>query len=231
MTWLRVGQVGGYETSAIPTTPPRVQARQAKTGTPKAAIFFIEDENVPTDMETQQLRGESMDLEVLDEADRMPTKPTFEANDDKLTYEIRMIEYDALMNLHLFYMQLKKLDEKSKPKPATMTIPSNKTYATVDIKKTKNYYRVLAEDKPADADEESDDETTYVEPLSNNNTTTTKRETTAGAAARTTASASAWTTAAAAATTKDPALQTKRQTTARAAARTTAAAAANTKLR
>ena len=105
MTWLRVGQVGGDETPAIQPTPPRVQALQAKTGTPKAAIFFIEDENVPTDMETQQLRGESTGSEVLDKADRMPTKPTFGTNDDKLTYKIRMIEYDALMNLHLFYMK------------------------------------------------------------------------------------------------------------------------------
>ena len=137
MTWLRVGQVGGYETSAIPPTPPRVQARQAKTGTPKAAIFFIEDENVPTDMETQQLRGVSTGSEVLNEADRMPTKPTFETNDDKWTYEIRMIEYDALVDLHRFYMQLKKDDEKSKPKPATMTIPANKMYATADIKKQR----------------------------------------------------------------------------------------------
>ena len=55
MTWLKVGQGDGNETSAIPPTPPRVQARQAKTGTPNAAIFFIEDENIPTDMETQQL--------------------------------------------------------------------------------------------------------------------------------------------------------------------------------
>ena len=70
-----------------------------------------------------------------------------------------------------------------------MTIPANKMYATADIKKSKNYYRVLAEDKPADTNEESDDETIYVEPFGNNNTTTTKRETTAGAAARTTASA------------------------------------------
>ena len=76
----------------------------------------------------------------------MPTKPTFETNDDKLTYEIRMIEYDALMDLHLFYMQLKKDDEKSKPEPATMTISANKMYATAEIKTTKNYYRVLAEE-------------------------------------------------------------------------------------
>ena len=88
-------------------------------------------------------------------------------------------------------MQLKKDNEKSKPKLATMKIPANKMYATADMNKTKNYYRVLAEDEPADADEESDDETIYVEPLGNNNTTTTKRETTAGAAARTTAAASA----------------------------------------
>ena len=53
-------------------------------------------------METQQLRGESAGSEVLDEADIMPTKPIFETNDDKLTYEIRMIEYDALVDLHLF---------------------------------------------------------------------------------------------------------------------------------
>ena len=102
MTWLRVGQVGRDETPAIPPTPRAVQARQAKTGTPKAAIFFIEDENVPTDMETQQLWGESTGSEVLNEADRRPTKPTFGTNDNKLTYKIRMIEYDALMGLHLF---------------------------------------------------------------------------------------------------------------------------------
>ena len=139
MTWLRVGQVGRDETPAIPPTPRRVQARQAKTGTPKAAIFFIEDENVPTDMETQQLRRESTGSEVLDEDDRIPTKPTFETNDNKLTYEIRMIEYDALIDLHIFYMQLKKDDEKGKPKPATMTIPAIKMYSMADIEKTKNY--------------------------------------------------------------------------------------------
>ena len=44
-----------------------------------------------------------------------------------------MIEYDALMDLHLFYMQLKKDDEKSKPKPATMTIPANKMYETAEV--------------------------------------------------------------------------------------------------
>ena len=133
MTWIRVGQGDGIETSAIRPTPPRVQARQAKIGTPKAAIFFIEDENVPTDMETQQLWGVSTGSEVLDEADRMPTKPTFETNDDKLTYKIRMIEYDALMDLHLFYMQLEKDNEKGKPKHATVTIPANKMYAMAEI--------------------------------------------------------------------------------------------------
>ena len=30
------------------------------------------------------------------------------------------------MDLHLFYMQLEKDDEKSKPKSATMTIPAKK---------------------------------------------------------------------------------------------------------
>ena len=72
-----------------------------------------------------------------------------------------------------------------------MTIPANKMYATTDIKKAKNYYRVLAEDEPADANEELDDEIIYVEPFGNDNTTTTKRQTTAGAAARTTAAAAA----------------------------------------
>ena len=51
---------------------------------------------------------------------------------------------------------IEKDNEKSKPKPATMKIPSNEMYATADNNKTKNYYRVLAEDKPADADGECD---------------------------------------------------------------------------
>ena len=109
-------------------------------------------------METQQLRGESTGSEVLDEADRRPTKPTFGTNDNKLTYKLRMIEYDALLDLHLFCMQLKKDNEKSKPKPATMKIPANKMYSTADNNKAKNYYRVLAEDKPAEADKKLDDE-------------------------------------------------------------------------
>ena len=71
-------------------------------------------------MEIQQLRGVSTGSEVLNKADRRPTKPTFETDDDKLTYKILMIEYNALMDLHLFYMQLEKGDEKSKPKPATI---------------------------------------------------------------------------------------------------------------
>ena len=139
MTWLRVGQGGGSETSAIRPTPPRVQVRQAKTGTPTAAIFLIEDENVPTDMETQQLRGVSKGSKVLDEADRRPTKPTFKTDDDKLTYELNMIEYKALMELHLFNMQLKKDDENGKPEFATMTFPTKKMYETAGIKTTKNY--------------------------------------------------------------------------------------------
>ena len=141
MTWLRIGQGGRSKTSAIRPTPPRVQVRQAKTGTPTAAIFFIEDENVPTDMETQQLRGVWKGSNVLDEADRRPTKPTFKTNDDKMIYKMNMIEYEALMDLHLFYMQLEKDNEKGMPKPATMTIPNNKMYAMAEIKITKNYYR------------------------------------------------------------------------------------------
>ena len=66
---------------------------------------MIEDENVPTVMETQQLRGVSKGSKVLDEAHRRPTKPTFKTDDEKLTYEMNMIEYEALMDLHLFYMQ------------------------------------------------------------------------------------------------------------------------------
>ena len=148
-----------------------------------------------------------------------------------MTYKMNMIEYKALMDLHIFYMQLEKDDENGQPKPATMTIPANKMYATAEIKTTKNYYRVLAEDKPGNIDEELDDEIIYVEPFGDKTTTTKKKETTAGAAARNIVAAAAKTTAAAAATTKNPALQTtrKKQTTAGAAARTTAGAAARTR--
>ena len=106
MAWLRVGQGGSSKTSAMRPTPPRVQARQAKTGTLTAAIFLIENENVPTDMETQQLRGVSKGSKVLDADDRRPTKPTFKTDDDKLTYQMNMIEYKPLMDfvsiLHAF---------------------------------------------------------------------------------------------------------------------------------
>ena len=92
MTWLRIGQGGGSEPPAIRPTPPRDQARQVKTGTPTAAIFLIDNKNVPTDRETQQLRGVSTGSKVLDEAERRPTKPTFQTYDVKLTYEMNTIE-------------------------------------------------------------------------------------------------------------------------------------------
>ena len=104
MTWLRVGQGGGSETLPTRPTPPRFQARQSKTGTPTAAIFLIENKNVSTEMETEQLQGASTGSKVLDEVERRPTKPTSKTDDDKLTYEIHMIEYEALMELHLFNM-------------------------------------------------------------------------------------------------------------------------------
>ena len=60
MTRQNVGQVGGRKTPAIRTTPPSFQARMllehVKTGTLTAAIFLIESEDLPTEMETQQLR-------------------------------------------------------------------------------------------------------------------------------------------------------------------------------
>ena len=69
---------------------------------------MIENKNVPTEMETQQLRGVSTGSKVLNEVERRPTKPTFKTDDDKLTYEINMIEYEDLIELHLLDMQLKK---------------------------------------------------------------------------------------------------------------------------
>ena len=51
-----------------------------------------------------------------------------------------------------------------------MTIPANKMYETSGIKTTKNYYRVLAEDKPADINEESDNGIIYVELFGNDDT-------------------------------------------------------------
>ena len=105
MTLLRVGQGGGSETPAIRPTPPRFQARQVKTGTPTAAIFLIENENIPTDMETQQLRGVLTGSKVLDEVERRPTKPTFKTDDDKLTYKINTIDYEGLMEMHLYNIE------------------------------------------------------------------------------------------------------------------------------
>ena len=60
-------------------------------------------------------------------------------DDDKLTYEMNMIEYKALMDLHRFNMQLEKDGKNGKPKRATMTFPANKMYKTAGIKTTKNY--------------------------------------------------------------------------------------------
>ena len=74
---------------------------QVKTGTPTTAIFLIKNENVLTDMDTQKLRGVSKGSKVLDEADRRPTKPTLNKDDDKLSYKMNMIQYEALMDLHL----------------------------------------------------------------------------------------------------------------------------------
>ena len=54
-----------------------------------------------------------------------------------------MIEYEALMEMHLFNMQLEKDDENGKPEFATMTIPANKMYETAGTKITKNYSRLL----------------------------------------------------------------------------------------
>ena len=69
---------------------------------------MIENGHVPTEIETQQLRGVSTGSKVLDEFERRPTKPTLKIDDDKWTYEINMIENKALMEMHLFNMQMKK---------------------------------------------------------------------------------------------------------------------------
>ena len=45
-----------------------------------------------------------------------------------------------------------------------MPFPANNMYKTAVIKTTKNYYRVLADDEPADNDEEFADEKIYIEP-------------------------------------------------------------------
>ena len=101
-------------------------------------------------------------MKVLDKFEGRPTNPTFKIDDDKWTYKINMIEYEALMEMHLFNMQLKKDDENGEPEFATMIIPANKMYETAGIRTTKNYYRVLAEDKPTYIDKESDDGIIYV---------------------------------------------------------------------
>ena len=119
MAWQRVGQGGRNETPATQTTitaptfrasKPGLEHVSFKTGTPTAAIFLIENTNAPTGMETQQLRGVSTGLKVLGqiEAQARPTKPTFEIDDNKWTYATNMIEYEALMELYLYYTQLKK---------------------------------------------------------------------------------------------------------------------------
>ena len=128
-----------------------------------------------------------------------------------LAFKINMIKYEALMEMYLFNMQLKKDDENGKPELATVTVPTNMMYEMAGIKTTENYYRVLAEDEPENIDGELGDKIVYIEPFRDDNTTTKKKETTAGAAARTTAADAAKTTAAAAATTKNPALQTTRK--------------------
>ena len=71
---------------------------------------MIENTNAPTGMETQQLRGVSTGSKVLGqiEAQARPTKPTFKIDDNKWTYATNMIEYEALMELYLYYTQLKK---------------------------------------------------------------------------------------------------------------------------
>ena len=69
---------------------------------------MIENKNVPTEMETQQLRGVSTGSKVLNEVERSPIKPIFKIDDDKWPYEIDMIDYEALMEIHLFNMQMKK---------------------------------------------------------------------------------------------------------------------------
>ena len=74
-----------------------------------------------------------MGSKVLDKDERRPTKPTFKTDDDELTYELNMIEYEALIELHLFNMQLEKYDENGKPELATVTIPANMMYKTAGI--------------------------------------------------------------------------------------------------
>ena len=104
MTWLTVGQGGGRKTPGIGPTPPRFQARQVETGTPTTAIFLIGNNKLSTEMKTKQLQGVSTGSKVLDEDERRPTKPTFNTDDDKLTYKLNMIEYKALMKSNLFNM-------------------------------------------------------------------------------------------------------------------------------
>ena len=70
-----------------------------------------------------------------------------------------MIDYEALMELYLYYRQLKK-DEHGEPVLATMTTPANTKCEATGM---NNYYRVLGHNKPADNDKEPTYETMYDE--------------------------------------------------------------------
>ena len=172
MAWKRVGQGGRNETPATQTTSPRFRASKPglehvsfKTGTPTAAILLIKNTNAPTRMETQQLWGVSTASKVLAQIEEQarPTKPTLKIDDDKWTYATKMIDYEALMELYLYYRQLKK-DEHGEPVLATMTTPANTKCEATGM---NNYYRVLGHNKPADNDKEPTYETMYDESFGN----------------------------------------------------------------
>ena len=66
-----------------------------------------------------------------------------------------MIEYEALTELYLYDMKIRKRDEYGEPALANMIIPANTKYETTAMKEylataANNYYRVLTHNEPAD---------------------------------------------------------------------------------
>ena len=69
---------------------------------------------------------------VLDEFEKLarPVKPMFEPDDDKWTYAVKIIEYEALTELYLYDMKVRKKDEDAEPALANMAILANEKYET-----------------------------------------------------------------------------------------------------
>ena len=71
-----------------------------------------------------------MASKVLDEFKKQawPAKPRFEPDDNKWTYEVKMIEYEMLTALYLENMKVCKKDGDGEPALANMALPAKEKY-------------------------------------------------------------------------------------------------------